>query len=66
MPFIEVSVARGRTPEQLRALLEALHDGARNALDAPPESIRVILREVDPAHWLSGTQTLEEKQRSAR
>lgn len=61
MPIIEISLAEGRSPEQLRELLASVHHGAQTALDAPPESIRVILREVNPEHWLSGTQTLAEK-----
>lgn len=61
MPIIEVSVAAGRSPEQLREFMAELHNAAERALNAPPASIRVLLREVEPEHWLSGGQTLAEK-----
>jgi 4-oxalocrotonate tautomerase len=61
MPFVEISLAKGRTPEQVRNLLAAVHEAVHRTLDAPPASIRVIVREVEPEHWLSGTETLAEK-----
>lgn len=61
MPIVQISVAEGRTPEQLRALLAAVHRGVQESLDAPAESIRVLVTEVPRELWLSGTQTLAEK-----
>lgn len=61
MPIIDVSIAAGRTPEQLRSLMSELHNAAVKALDAPPASVRVLLREVELDHWLSGGETLAEK-----
>ncbi|MCE0765766.1 tautomerase family protein [Pseudonocardia kujensis] len=61
MPIIEVTLAEGRTPAQLRALIHELTEGARRALDAPIPSIRVILRETPPTHFAAGDVTLEER-----
>jgi 4-oxalocrotonate tautomerase len=61
MPFVEITVASGRTPEQLRAVLREVHDAVHRALDAPEPSIRVVLREVPPEHWSSGGETLAER-----
>lgn len=61
MPLIEVTLAEGRDPERLRRLLRQVHDAVQSALDAPSESIRVILREVPPAHWSAGDVTLAER-----
>ena len=56
-----MNLARGRSPEQLRALGEALTAATEQAIGAPRETIRVILTECDPELWFSGGQTLAEK-----
>ncbi|MFE4837467.1 4-oxalocrotonate tautomerase family protein [Arthrobacter sp. NPDC056691] len=65
MPLIEVTLAEGRTPDQLRALLGDVHTAVERSLEVPGPSIRVIIREVPPEHWLSGGQTLAEKAAAA-
>ena len=61
VPFIEVTLAEGRTPEQLGRLVLALTQAAMEAIDAPAESVRVVLREVPPTHWAVGGVTLAER-----
>lgn len=61
MPLVQITVAGGRTPEQLRACLAAVHDAVRDSLGAPGASIRVLLTEVPPEHWSSGGRTLAER-----
>ncbi|MGH8929900.1 MAG: 4-oxalocrotonate tautomerase [Egibacteraceae bacterium] len=51
MPLIQVTLIEGRTPEAKRALISALTDATVRAIDAPPETVRVILQEVPAAHW---------------
>lgn len=61
MPFIDVTLVAGRTPEQLRALITKLTDAAAEAIDAPRESIRVVIREVEGTHWAAGDVTIAER-----
>jgi 4-oxalocrotonate tautomerase len=61
MPFIDVTLAVGRTPEQLRALQHELTAAAVHALGAPIESVRVVLREVPTTHWSAGDVTIAER-----
>lgn len=65
MPIIEVTLAEGRTPAQLRELIHELTAAAHRALDAPVASIRVILRETPPTHFAAGDVTLEERRRES-
>lgn len=65
MPFIDVTLAEGRSPEQLRTLITKLTDAAVEAVGAPRESIRVVLREVPQTHWAAGDVTIAER-RAAR
>lgn len=61
MPFIDVTLVEGRSPDQLRALVTALTEAAASAVDAPRESIRVVIREVPPTHWAAGDVTIAER-----
>ena len=65
MPFIDVTLAEGRSPEQLRTLITKLTDATVEAVGAPRESIRVVLREVPLTHWAAGDVTIAER-RAAR
>ena len=61
MPLIEVSIARGRTPGQLRSLIGALHRAAEDSVGAAPENTTVIVREIEHEHWSRGDQTIAER-----
>lgn len=65
MPHIDVSIAEGRTPEQLRAFISALHAAAESTVGATPDNTVVIIREV-PAHgWSRGDVTIAERRAGA-
>lgn len=66
MPLIEVSIARGRTPEQLRALIARLHRAAETAVGAVPDNTTVIVREIEHEHWSRGNQTIAERNAAAQ
>lgn len=61
MPLVEISLAEGRTPEQIRALLAEVHQAVHRSIGAPEPSIRVVVREVPPEHWSAGGETLAER-----
>ena len=61
MPFIEVTLVEGRSPDQLRALISALSKAASEAVDAPLANVRVVIREVPTTHWAAGDVTIAER-----
>lgn len=61
MPFIDVTIAEGRTPQQVRNLIHQLTAAAARSLDAPLENIRVVVREVAETHWAAGDVTIAER-----
>lgn len=61
MPLIEVSIAQGRTPDQLRSLISALHKAAEESIGAVPENTTVIVREVPTNLWSKADQTIAER-----
>jgi 4-oxalocrotonate tautomerase len=61
VPLVEVTLAEGRTPEQIRSLIHELHEAVIRAVASPPESVRVIVREVPATHWAAGDVTIAER-----
>jgi 4-oxalocrotonate tautomerase len=61
MPLVEITLTEGRRPEDLRRLLHQVHEAVRDSLDANPQSIRVIVREVPRSLWAAGDVTLAER-----
>ena len=60
MPLIEVTLAEGRSPEQIRAMIHEVHEAVLQTVNTRPEHIRVIVREVPRTHWATGDLTLRE------
>lgn len=61
MPFIQVNMGAGRTPEQKRAMLDGIVEVVHQALDAPYDSIRAWIVELDPDETMIGNESLAEK-----
>ena len=66
MPLVEITLARGRTPEQLAELGRAVTDAVEQAIGARRKSIRVVLRECEPEHWFAGGESLAELRPNGR
>lgn len=60
MPLVQVTLARGRTPEQLEALGKALTEAVTASIGAKTETIRVVLNECEPEHWFIGGESIAE------
>ncbi|MHC9295144.1 tautomerase family protein [Mycobacterium sp. LTG2003] len=60
MPNVEVTIAEGRSPDQIRAMMHEVHEAVLRTVDAQPEHIRVIVREVPRTHWATGDLTIAE------
>jgi 4-oxalocrotonate tautomerase len=61
MPIVEVTLASGRTPDQIRSLISHVTSAVVASIDAPATTVRVLVREIPPAHWAAGDVTLEER-----
>lgn len=61
MPMIKVEMFAGRTPEQKSALVRELTDAFVRAAGGTPESVQVVLSDVDKSNWASGGQLYSEK-----
>ena len=58
MPLVQITLARGRTPEQLAALGEAVTAAVHASVGAPTENVRVVVTECEPDLWFVGGESL--------
>jgi 4-oxalocrotonate tautomerase len=54
MPIIDVTLLEGRSHEQKQKLVAKITDAAVEALGAPRDAVRIILREVPKHHFAVG------------
>ncbi len=51
MPIVDITMIEGRTDEAKARLIAKVTDAIHDAIAAPKESVRVILREVPANHF---------------
>lgn len=51
MPIAQINIVEGRTDEQKETLIREVSDAISRSLDAPIESVRVILNEMPKQHF---------------
>ncbi len=59
MPIVEITMFEGRSAEAKRRLIAKVTDSIIEAIDAPRDSIRIILREIPALHFGAGGKTKE-------
>ena len=62
MPTIRVELMEGRTPEQKKNLVKALTEAVVETLGSKPESVDVVLYDIQRGNWATGGQLWSEKQ----
>lgn len=61
MPTIRVEMLEGRTPEQKKALAQALTQAVVNTLGSKPEAVDVVMFDVPRGDWAVGGVLYSEK-----
>lgn len=61
MPLVNVNMARGRTPEQKKALMTAITDAVVVELGAPRDSVRVWITEMEETDYMAAGELLADK-----
>jgi 4-oxalocrotonate tautomerase len=51
MPIVELTLIEGRSHRQKADAVKAVTQALVESLGAPPESVRVIIREIPPEHF---------------
>ena len=51
MPFVQISMLPGRSPEQKRSLLAEVTEAVVRTCKVQPEQVRVLISEIPAEHW---------------
>ncbi len=54
MPIVDITLIEGRSDEAKARLMQKVADAIHEAIEAPKETIRIVIREVPPQHWSVG------------
>ncbi|WP_321493979.1 4-oxalocrotonate tautomerase family protein [uncultured Desulfobacter sp.] len=54
MPIVSIKIAKGRSTEQKRKLVQAITDSVVSTLDVKPEWVTVLIEEFDRDNWATG------------
>ncbi len=57
MPIAQINMMEGRTDEQKEALIEEVTAAIVRALDAPQQSVRVMINEMPKQHFGIGGES---------
>ena len=60
MPIANIQILQGREPAMKASLIRAVTAAIVDTLHVPAQSVRVIVQEVDPAHWGIGGVSAKE------
>ncbi|ATG74939.1 2-hydroxymuconate tautomerase [Zobellella denitrificans] len=63
MPIVLVNMMEGRNDAQKEAVIEEVTAALVRALDAPRESVRVLINELPPQHFGIGGQSAKKRGR---
>ena len=61
MPVINVQMLTGRSPEQKKALVQALTDAVVTHCKVPADAVWIVVDEVERENWAMGGQLVSEK-----
>jgi 4-oxalocrotonate tautomerase len=57
VPIVDITLIEGRSDEAKARLMQKVADAIHEAIEAPKETIRIVIREVPPQHWSVGGVT---------
>ncbi|AOV06201.1 2-hydroxymuconate tautomerase [Sporosarcina ureilytica] len=51
MPFIQINMLEGRSADKKERLIREVTDVVAEVLEAPEESVRIMIQEMKAEHW---------------
>lgn len=61
MPIVNLQILQGRSEEKIAEVIQNITNTVSETLDAPKETIRVIVTEVPKTHWGKAGKPMSEK-----
>ncbi|MGJ7920860.1 2-hydroxymuconate tautomerase [Neobacillus sp. LXY-4] len=66
MPFIQINILKGRSPEKKESLIREVTATVADVLEAPVGSIRVMINELEPEHWGIAGESVKKRNEVAK
>lgn len=66
MPFIQINILEGRSPEKKEQLIREVTKTIERVIDAPKETIRVMINEMPANHWGIAGTSVKKRQAEGR
>jgi 4-oxalocrotonate tautomerase len=60
MPIAQIQILEGRTAEQIETMIADVTQAIARNMNAPVESVRVLVAEVPRTHWGIGGKTAKQ------
>ena len=57
MPIVTINMMEGRSDEQKEQMIDAVSEALASSLDAPKESVRIMINEMPKQHFGIGGQS---------
>jgi 4-oxalocrotonate tautomerase len=64
MPLVAIHLLEGRSDEQKKALLEAVHKAVQDSIGASPESIRIWIEEFARTEYMAAGVLAADKKKA--
>ncbi|MBU8732302.1 4-oxalocrotonate tautomerase [Cytobacillus oceanisediminis] len=61
MPIINVQIIEGRPKEKVAEVIQNITNAVSETLDAPKETVRVIVTEIPKTHWGKAGKPMSEQ-----
>lgn len=66
MPFIQITILEGRSPEKKERLIREVTDKVAEILEAPEQNVRVWIQEVTAEHWGIAGQSVKKRNEGSK
>lgn len=60
MPIVTIQLMKGRAPEQIQQMTKAVSHAIADAIDAPIETVRVMVNEMEDHQYAIGGRSVAE------
>lgn len=60
MPFANIKILKGRTPEQIKELVQVVTEDMSRILKCSPDAIDILVEEHEKDHWAHGGKLYSE------
>jgi 4-oxalocrotonate tautomerase len=61
MPIIQIHMLPGRTDEEKRAVLQAIHEAVTSTLGVPDSAVRAWITDMDPNAFIRGGEIVADQ-----